>query len=183
MAYRLAPLQEPYPPEIADRLTRYPQRDGYILQLFRTFANSQRFLGRAVANLLDKESPLNIRLREIAILRTTANLGCEYEWGVHVAAFARAARLTDEQVDATRLGDADSPCWALDERLMVRAIDELCHAGGINAGTYEEMSEIWTLDQQLEIIAICGKYHTISFVSNTARLAREPFAASFPARR
>ena len=183
MAHRLAPLQEPYPAEIANRLARYPQRDGYILQLFRTFANSHRFLVKAVANLLDKDSPLDLRLREIAILRTTANLGCEYEWGVHVATFARAARLTDEQIVATRLSDADAPCWSVEERLLVRAVDDLCHAGGIEPDTYGEISELWTLEQQLEIIAICGNYHTISFVANTARLANEPFAANFPVRR
>jgi alkylhydroperoxidase family enzyme len=180
MANRLSPLEEPYPEEIASRLAAYPQRDGYILKLFRTFANSSRFLGRAVANLLDKGSPLGLRRREIAILRTTANLDCEYEWGVHVSAFAKSAGLTDEQVAATRLGSPASTCWTTEESLLIRAIDDLCRTGGIGAATYSEAEEIWSLEEQLEIIAICGNYHTISFVANTAQLDAEPFAARFP---
>jgi alkylhydroperoxidase family enzyme len=175
-------MQAPYPDAIAERLSRYPQRDGYILQLFKTFANSPRFLNKAVANLLDKESPLGIRLREIAILRTTSNLDCEYEWGVHVAAFAKAAGLTDEQVAATRLGDGGSPCWSDEERLLIHAIDDLCRAGGIEPATYAEVARTWDLEEQLEIIAICGNYHTICFVANTARLEGERFGARFPTR-
>jgi hypothetical protein len=35
--------------------------------------------------------------------------------------------------------------------------------------------------QQLEIFALCGNYHTISFVANAARLQPEAFAAGVPA--
>ena len=41
-------------------------------------------------SLLDR-GPLSLREREIVIDRTCALTGCEYEWGVHVALFAKAA--------------------------------------------------------------------------------------------
>jgi hypothetical protein len=41
--------------------------------------------------LLDK-GPLSLRQREIVIDRTTARLGCAYEWGVHVASPAGRRR-------------------------------------------------------------------------------------------
>jgi alkylhydroperoxidase family enzyme len=180
MPHILGPIAAPYDPEVAGILARYPQRDGYLLTLFRTFAASPRFLRKGVANLLDRESPLPLRLREIVILRVTANTGCEYEWGVHVAAFARAAMLTGEQVAATRLADAAAPCWTRDESLLIRAVDELCRQHGIQRETYAEVAETWSVAQQLEIIALAGAYHTISFVANTAALPPEPFAARFP---
>ncbi len=180
MTRRLQPLEAPFPPDIAARLARYPQQDGYLLALFRTFANSQRFLEKGVPNLLDRDSPLALRQREIIILRVTANLDCAYEWGVHVAIFARAAKLTEAQTAATRLGPWDADCWSPEERLLVRVVDEVCAHAGVTPGTLPEFEATWTLDQQLEILALCGAYHTVAFVANTARLAAEPFAARFP---
>jgi alkylhydroperoxidase family enzyme len=182
MAQRLQPLEPPYPSDIAALLERYPQRGGYLLTLFRTFANSRRFLEKGVANLLDEASPLPLRQREIVILRVTANLDCEYEWGVHVAAFARQAGFTDEQIAATRLGDAEAPCWTAEESLLIRAVDEICAKAWIGDATLPAFQEHWSLEQQLEILALCGNYHTVAFVANTARLPPEPFAARFPAR-
>jgi len=87
----LSPLEAPYSEEIAAALAQYPQRDGYVLSLFRVFANSARFLKKGVLNLLDKGSPICLMQRELIILRICANNHCEYEWGVHVSAFAKVA--------------------------------------------------------------------------------------------
>ena len=180
MTHVLQPLDEPYPPEAAEILKTYPQQGGYLLTLFRTFANSVRFLKKGVANLLDEQSPLSLKQREIVILRVTADCLCEYEWGVHVAAFAKRAGLTEEQVRATRRGDHLSPCWSPEEGLLIAAVDELCADASIGEETLGRMQEIFTREQQLEIIALVGAYHTVSYVANTARLPLEPFAARFP---
>jgi alkylhydroperoxidase family enzyme len=180
MTQRLQPLEPPYPPEIEAILARYPQRGGYLLTLFRTFANSRRFLEKGVANLLDEASPLSLRQREVVILRVTANLDCEYEWGVHVAAFARQAGLSEQQIAATRGGDASAPCWSPEEQLLLRTVDDICTEGRVSDAILPAFQETWSLEQQLEILALCGAYHTVSFVANTARLAPEPFGARFP---
>ena len=177
----LKPIKRPARPEIEAILARYPQQDGYLLTLFRTFANSQRFLEKAVPNLLDKASPLSIREREIVILRTTANRDCEYEWGVHVAIFAKAAKFSPAQVRDLGSGDCHTENWNEAEQLLIRCVDQLCAVGTINDTELQEMQQCWSLDQQLEILALCGAYHTISFVANTARLANESFGATFPA--
>ena len=75
-------------------------------------------------SLLDK-GPLSLREREIVIDRTCALNACEYEWGVHVATFAAAAELTQEQVRATVHGAADAACWSAAEQAMVAAVDAL----------------------------------------------------------
>jgi hypothetical protein len=111
MTNQLAPLPELWPEDISRLLANYPSSDGYILSLFRTFANSKRFLQKAVPNLLDRDSPLPLRIREIVILRVTANLCCAYEWGVHVAIFANAAKFTPEQIAATTRPTIDETLW------------------------------------------------------------------------
>ena len=100
---RLAPLEPPYPPELQDHFDRV-MRGAPPLLLFRTIARSPRAWDKFRAGSLLDRGPLSLREREIAIMRTCARTACEYEWGVHVAAFAAAARLTDEQVRATVLG-------------------------------------------------------------------------------
>lgn len=174
----LVPLEPPYAKGVSQALASYPQRDGYLLKLFRTFANSERFLRKGVANLLDKESPIDLRTREIVILRTTANRGCEYEWGVHVAIFAQAARFTDAQVRATRF--ANGHCWTVAEQELIAVVDQLCASGTLEDGCLKQFQSHWSCAQQLEILALIGTYSTISFVANVARLPAESFAAKFP---
>lgn len=181
MTNQLAPLAQPWPPEVAAILATYPQQDGYILSLFRTFANSLRFLRKGVPNLLDKESPLPLRVREIVILRTTANRRCEYEWGVHVAIFARAAKLSPEQIAATTDAVIDPALWSKTEARLLTAIDALCREGRMDDALHAAFIADWTHEQQLEIFALCGAYHTVSFVANAARLPGEPFGVHFPA--
>jgi alkylhydroperoxidase family enzyme len=178
----LKPIEPPFSAEVAKIFERYPRGDdGYIILLFRVFANSMRFLSdKGVVNLLDKDSPLTLREREIVILRVTANRDCEYEWGVHVSVFAKAAKLTREQIAATRLGDDDAECWAPEESLLIRCVDELCAHARIQDGTYERFQERWDLEQQLEILALCGNYHTVSFVANSSRIPAEEIGAIFP---
>ena len=177
MTNALKPLDPPYAPEIASSLSQYPQQDGYLLSLFRTFANSERFLKKGVPNLLDRGSPLSLRDREIVILRVTANRNCEYEWGVHVAIFAKAAGLTPDQVSATR--KRDDGCWSEKERRLLEAIDQLCHSSTLDNAALAYFQQDWSVNEQLEIIALCGAYSTISLVANVARLQCENFAAKF----
>lgn len=181
MSHTLKPVAEPYSDEAAAILARYPQRDGYLLQLFRVFANSLRFLKKGTVNLLDRDSPLPMRLRELVILRVCADNDCEYEWGVHVTAFAAHVGLSPAQIAATRLGPADAACWDADERVLLHAVDQLCHSGRMAPDTHAAFQRLWNVEQQLEILALCGNYHTICFVANTAELEPETFAARFPA--
>jgi hypothetical protein len=176
----LSPLNAPFDEEVAAVLASYPSQDGYVLGLFRTFANGLRFLKKGVPNLLDKASPLPLRIREIVILRTTANKNCEYEWGVHVTVFASAAKLSAQQVAATRAVSVEATLWTLEEANLLLAIDDLCTTGKIATGTLAAFQATWSLDQQLEIFALCGTYSTISFVANHSDLPLEPFGARFP---
>ena len=180
MKRALTPLEEPFPAEVAAVLASYPKRDGYVLQLFRVFANSLRFLKKGTVNLLDRDSPLSMREREIVILRVCANNDCEYEWGVHVTAFAEHVGLSAAQIAATRLAGLEDGSWTPSEGLLIRAVDELCENGRIRAATYRGIQKLYSVEQQLEILALAGNYHTISFVANTAELPGEPFGARFP---
>src|SRR6187551_1493712 len=123
-AARIAPLEPPYAPDLAAQFERI-MRGAPPLVLFRVMAGNARAWDKFRAGSLLDRGPLSLREREIVIDRTCARTGCEYEWGVHVAAFAEAARLTEEQVRATVLGDASAACWSVPEQVLIAAVDAL----------------------------------------------------------
>src|ERR1700754_362534 len=119
---RVAPLQPPYAPETRDIFDRI-MRGAPPLMLFRVMASQKLAWDKFRAGSLLDPGPLSLREREIVIDRTCALN--EYEWGVHVAIFAKAAHLTEEEVRATVHGGADSPCWSAAEQAMIAAVDAL----------------------------------------------------------
>src|SRR3954454_12540939 len=124
MMSRIAPLEPPYPGEIQDQFDRV-MRGAPPLTLFRVIAGNARAWEKFRAGSLLDRGPLSLREREIVIDRTCALTGCQYEWGVHVAAFAAAAHLSDGQVRATVLGRADAACWSAAEQALIAAVDAL----------------------------------------------------------
>jgi alkylhydroperoxidase family enzyme len=180
MPSKLIPLEAPFPPEVDSILEKYPKQNGYLLRLFRVFAQSLRFLTKCVPNLLDDDSPLSLKEREIVILRTTANTGCEYEWGVHITVFAKAANLSLHQAEATRTSDIVGAFELLKERVLIEVVDQLMEDGSLDAHTLVSFREYWSKEEQLEICALCGTYQTISYVANISDMSHESFAARFP---
>ena len=89
-------------------------------------------------------------------------------------------KLTEEQVTATHALGPDAGCWDDRQAVLMRIVDELCGTGTLTDGTLGQLEEGWTVEEQLEILALCGTYHTVSFVANVARLPAEPFAAAVP---
>ena len=174
----LRAIEPPYDDETSRLLEAYPKRDGHLLALFRTIAVSKRHLAKiGAAGLLDRGSPLTMREREIVILRTTANLRCEYEWGVHVAAFGTHVGFAEAQIPATVSND--HAVWSERERLLIRFVDALCR-GPIDAATLTQVRATWNEAEQLEIASLVGFYHTISNVVTLAALEPEPWGARFP---
>jgi alkylhydroperoxidase family enzyme len=88
---RIAPLEPPYAPEIQQQFDRI-MRGAAPLTLFRVVAGNARAWEKFRAGSLLDRGPLSLREREIVIDRTCALTGCEYEWGVHIEAFATAAQ-------------------------------------------------------------------------------------------
>jgi alkylhydroperoxidase family enzyme len=176
---RIAPAEPPYEPQIAAELERIMPPGVPPLVLFRTLARSPRVFGKVFAGgLLD--GPFSLRQREIVIDRTTARLGCEYEWGVHIAFFAKRAGFTDEHVAATVTGPRDAACWAPDEQALVALVDDLIDQRTIANATWSALSAHFDEKQILEAIALVGFYHMISFLCRGLELPLESYSARFP---
>ena len=138
---RIASAEAPYPPHIAAELARIMPKGVEPLVLFRTLARNPRVFERMFAGGLLDKGALTLRQREIVIDRTTARLGCEYEWGVHIAFFATKAGLDPEQVAATVTGPADAACWTADEQALLSAADDLVDLYRALAGEHDDWDE------------------------------------------
>jgi alkylhydroperoxidase family enzyme len=176
---RIAALQPPYAPELQQQFDRI-MRGAPPLMLFRVVAGNARAWEKFRAGSLLDRGPLPLRDREIVIDRTCALTGCEYEWGVHVAAFADAARLTEEQVRATVEGSAAAPCWSAAERALVAAVDALHGSATLDDGQFKALAAHYDDAQIFEIILLCGFYRTVSYIANGLDLPLEVNAARFP---
>jgi alkylhydroperoxidase family enzyme len=178
-AARIAPLQPPYPAEIQQQFDRV-MHGAPPLVLFRVMAGHARAWEKFRAGSLLDRGPLTLREREIVIDRTCARNACEYEWGVHVATFAEAARLTGEQVRATVLGDAGASCWSAAEQALIAAVDALHERATLSDAEFMALSAHYEDAKILEIIQLCGFYRTVSYLANTLALPLEQKAARFP---
>jgi alkylhydroperoxidase family enzyme len=178
---RIDPIAPPYSQPVADAFERIMPKGVPPLGLFRTLAVNERVFLRVMAGgLLDRGS-ISMRDREIVIDRTTARCGSEYEWGVHVAFFGERVGLTPEQTAATcerAVGDGAFPPR---EQLLLRLVDELHDTAHLTDTLWSELEREWSHEQIIELIALVGFYHLISFTTNAIRIAPEPFAARFPA--
>ena len=177
---RIAPATAPYEPAIAEALQRVMPPGVEPLLLFRTLAKSPRVFEKIFAGSLLSKGPLALRHREIVIDRTTARLGCEYEWGVHIAFFAGKVQFDAEQVAALVNGSADAACWSPEERALLALVDDLVDRRTIGEPTWSALTRHFDEAQILEAIALTGAYHTISFLCNGLGLPLESYGARFP---
>jgi alkylhydroperoxidase family enzyme len=180
--FRIAPAAAPYEPAIADALQRIMPPGIEPLLLFRTMARSPRVFTKMFAGGLLDKGPLSLRQREIVIDRTTARLGCEYEWGVHVALFAGKVGFGEAETAATVTGAPEAACWSAPEQALLALVDDLVDRRTITDATWATLTGHFDEAQILEAIALAGYYHTISFLCRGLSLPLEAWSARFPDR-
>jgi 4-carboxymuconolactone decarboxylase len=186
MSARIAPLEPPYDDATTQALVKWmPPGSGVEpLALFRTIARHPmlrdrlRVLG---AGLLG-HGLVAPRLRELAILRTCARCDARYEWGVHVTAFSRAVGIDAETARATALATpAVLASRHDDDALVMRIADALHDRATLPASLFGEAVARFGEPQTLELGAIVGYYHLISYLIGVAGVEPEPWAEPFPA--
>src|SRR2546421_10113075 len=129
---RIPPLDPADRDETARALLEGVGAVGSELNVFTTLVRHPKLFRRwsAFGSALLLAGTLPARDRELLILRTAWNNGCEYEWGQHLR-IAREAGLGDE-IDRVVDGPA-APGLAPFEAALLQAADEL-HRGPANTG-------------------------------------------------
>ena len=148
--------------------------------LFRTLARDKRLIERFMGGGLLDKGHLTLRQREIVIDRVTARCGSEYEWGVHVAFFAKRAGLDAAQQRSLVRGGPGDACWSAEDALLIRLCDALHERCDIDDSLWGELRARFSEEAILELLLLAGFYRTVSYLTNALRLPLEPYAARFP---
>jgi alkylhydroperoxidase family enzyme len=181
---RIRPLEPPFAPDIGGLLAKMtPPGAPNVLSLFRVLAKNPSLAERMMStggHFLGKGSTLAIRDREIVIDRTCARCGNEYEWGVHVAAFAKAAGLSDAEVRHTVSHPPDPDAWSPKEAALIALVDQLHATSTVDDALWTTLAVHFDEGQLVELLMLVGWYHAISFVCNAARVPLETWQARLP---
>ena len=179
---RLAPLNPPYDAEVARTLTRMMPPGQEPLKLFRTLAHNRHILDklRSTGAYLLNFGTLDPADRELVIQRTCARCGCEYEWGVHAAVFGPQVGLTGAKLAATVTAASDDPVWTDREALLVTLADELHDTANVSEQTWTSLAEHYDEAQLVELVAVAGQYHAVSFMANALGVELEAAGERFP---
>jgi hypothetical protein len=150
------------------------------LVLFTTMARDRRLFFKLFDGGLLDRGHLSLRQREIVIDRVTARCGAEYEWGVHVAAFASAADLTEAQIASLTTGGADDDCWAEEDAELIRLCDSLHDDCDIDDDLWAQLRKRHSAEAVIELLMLAGYYRMISYLVRGLRLPLESGARRFP---
>ena len=180
---RIGPVEPPYEGDVRHRLEAMMPPGVPPILLFRTFVKNLP-MAEAMEPWggyeLSKRLSLSMRDREIVIDRTCARCRCEYEWGVHVAFFADRAGLTAEQVTSLTHGASIDACWTSPrDRVLVDVCDALHDGSRIDDALWDRLSGELAHAEILDLLMLCGWYHSISFAANGIELPLEDGAPRF----
>jgi alkylhydroperoxidase family enzyme len=149
------------------------------LVLFTTLARDRRLFFKLFNSGLLDRGHLTIRQREIVILRVTAQCGAEYEWGVHVAAYARKADLDERQIAALARDRDLGEHWGDEDRVLIRLCDTLHDSCGVDDDLWLSLAEYHSDEAIIELLMLAGYYRMVSYLANGLRLPLEPNAPRF----
>jgi alkylhydroperoxidase family enzyme len=180
MSAKIAAAREPFSDTIQAWLSKTMPPGRAPLALFSTLARDERLFTKFFSGGLLDRGHLGLRQRELVIDRTTALNKCEYEWGVHVAAFGQRAGLTAEQVQSLVHGSPDDDCWSRQDRLLLSLCDELHLTSTVSDELWEALRREHSEEAMLELLMLAGFYRTVSYLCNALQLPLEFDAARFP---
>ena len=180
MSARIAPAPPPYAPDVQATFDRLMPPGVPPLVLFTTLARDARLYERLRGGSLLDKGHLTLRQREIVIDRVTALCGSEYEWGVHVAFFAKRAGLDEAMRRSLAHGTAGDFMLVRAGLVLIRACDQLHARSDIDDALWTDLREHFGEMAVVEVLMLAAFYRTVSYLTNALRLPPESYAARFP---
>jgi AhpD family alkylhydroperoxidase len=179
---RIPPLEPSDRDETARSLLEATGALGADLNIFATLVRHPQLFRRwsPFGGTLLLAGTVPARDRELLILRTAWNNGCEYEWGQHVG-IARDAGLSDE-IDRVIDGPS-APGWDRFDAALLQAADELHRDSVIADETWSRLQERYDERQLIEVPMLIGHYTLLAFTLNSLGVQREDGIPGLPTSR
>ena len=151
------PSPESLSPQVRERVGNNPPNVTRML----AGASEGVYLGfGAFAQGLMKGSPLDPKLRELAILRVGYISDCAYELFQHEP-FGRFVGLTDEQLAAIKAGDAASPVLDRQQAAVLRFVDDIVHNVRPGDETLSGVRAFLSDAEVIDLVMVTGNYMTV----------------------
>ena len=115
-----------------------------------------------------RATTLTARHREMIVLRTSALLGCAYEWAQHVVQ-AHDAGLGDADIARIAFGPG-APFWDPPDAALLHAVDELVTEDVISAPTWGALAKEFDTRQLLDLVFTVGAYQTLAWLLRSFEL-------------
>ena len=140
---------------------------GRIFNIFKTLTNHPGLMRRwmVFANHILGKSTLEIRERELVILRIGYLCQAGYEWGQHVV-IARGAGMSDEEIRSAKTGP-DTPGLSGLDRLLLLATDELHSDAHVSDATWAGLADLLSTQQLMDLVFTVGQYNLVSMALNS----------------
>ena len=135
---------------------------GSVDHVFQALLNSPD-VAEAVGGLgeyMRYKSPLDPKVREIAILSTARELQSDYEWAQHVPV-ARKAGVSEQVLDSIKSGRAPMGIPAK-EGVFAQAAKELVREGTLTDRTFQAVLHLLGLQQTVDLIVLVGYYTMVA---------------------
>jgi 4-carboxymuconolactone decarboxylase len=117
-------------------------------------------------------STLDVRVRELVILRISWLRHAEYEYVQHVILGLRAG-LTREEIDRLEIGP-EAPGWEPADADLLRATDELHANARIERATWDRLATRFDTPQLMDLVFLIGCYDLLAMAMKTFETELEP---------
>lgn len=117
-------------------------------------------------------STLDVRVREIVILRVSWLRQSEYELVQHLI-LGRRAGLSEAELQRIQLGP-DAAGWDQADADLVRVADELCARARISDATWARLVQRYTVQQLIDLVFVVGCYEILAMAFNSFDIKLEP---------
>ena len=164
---RITPLEADAWDAEAEALMTPFVKQGRVFNIFKTLTNHPALAKRwmVFANHILGKSTLDVRERELVILRIGYLCQAGYEWGQHVQ-IARAAGMTDAEIRSAKTGPETDGLSDLD-RLLLQATDELHADAFVSDATWAGLAEHLSTQQLMDLVFTVGQYNLVSMALNS----------------
>ncbi|HUA33610.1 MAG TPA: carboxymuconolactone decarboxylase family protein [Candidatus Binataceae bacterium] len=149
--------------EMAERT----QVNGKVINIFRVLMNHPKLArawSRFATYILSDNQTLNVRDREMIILRIGWLNQAAYEWEQHVR-IAKQGGITDEEIE--RIGKGPKAGWNKHDTALLQAADDLFENSVVSDETWKTLSERYNTQQMMDVVFTIGQYNLVSWALNS----------------
>ena len=146
---------------------RKPREDKVALEILIRHAELYK-AHMEVAKKYLSDCEMDIRDRELAILRIAWLSRAPFEWGSHVKIGKRNG-ITSEEIERLIEGSS-APGWSKRDRAIIRAVEELHSDSMITDDTWSDLQAVYNDKKLIELVILAGQYKTVAYYQNSLRL-------------